>query len=733
MRPVFSALKENKLLVTILLIASLIRFVGLVPNIAHTDESYIMEHSRLLFYNIVSHLDFDPHVYKYGSFIFYLQSLVYLPFFLLGFILTSIGIAQPPPTEFNNKIIDFIEYVLDTNSQYVFLAGRALTAIFGVASVFLIYLLSKKIFDREIGLLSALIISLDPFHARDSHYITTDVPFLFFILLSLVFMTNIIKTYQFKWYILSGLAIGFSSTIKFFPLALLPYPITAVLAFEKNRLWFLKVAMGIVFIFIGAMIGVPFLFRSESLVTFQYEVNRELLWYGTSVTSFISSIISFVSTFGETRILPLATLIPSEFTEFHSTFLIFRVLGIPLAITTLGGIGIFLTRSPYKALFLSIIPIVTFIYISFYIPAVFERLSLPIVPFAAIFSAVFLIWARNVLTRNFKNVINPILLWGLLVIIVLYFPATTSVTASLSCAKDSGDIVGSKWLVENKIPLDRKIAIVAPLALPTTIDKKNIEDLRPDTHFFLAELQEKGFSYLLINTGIFSRFTYQFENNFFTIPKSLYDNYYVPLALKEYSSRAKILGQFSRHKMCDAQDFLYYEIPGKLPESSKLIKYFSFEDQNEVDLWTKEELGEKSKVNVLFNKDEGYKKKGSLEYNWNQIYYRGPRVMLKKVPVIPGETYTFRGWVKSSQNLVGNERDGFLRIDFYKQNSDTNLPGETVALSPRVFGDINWRQIQVTAIAPEHASFAILSLNAIGTKNTGSLYFDDLEFTGPDN
>lgn len=725
MRRVLRILKANRMLFLILLLATLVRFVGLIPNIAHTDEAYIIKHSRLLFYSIITKGDFDPHAYKYGSLIFYLQALVYLPFYLVGLVLTNLGIAQSPPTEFQNKIIDFIEYAVDITNPFVFAEGRALTAILGVLSVFLLYFLGKRLFNRNVGLLAAFILAVNPFYVRDSHYITTDVPFVFLIILSFLFMANAALTSRLRWYLLSGLFIGISSTIKYFPVALLAYPIAIFLDSGKEKNWFFKIILGSLMIPLGVVIGVPFLFVSEgSRSLLQYEVGRELLWYGTPVTQFLSAFLSFIFSFGKSPFPNIAVLIPSKFTAFHSSFLSFRAFGVPLLTLSLIGALISSFKFPLKTLFLITSPLSIFIYISFYIPAVFERLSLPIVPFLCLFAAVFFLEFFGILIRAIKQKKIVYTLFIFVFIGALYYPFTASFASSWSCSENP-DASGAKW-IDEKIPNGAKIAQVSPLSLPTK--RYEVVEVRPDTEFFLSELQERGFDYLFMNTGIMTRFNYQFENKFFIIPPALFRGYFVPLSLQEYENRVPLLAHFDRHPMCDPSQYFYYEIPRKERQGSVELKNFSFKNGDELNMWTLEDLGKSSLVHIQFAANEGHNQKGALEYSWTNIYYRGPRVMLDKIPVVPSKVYTFSGWLKSKEILAPNERDGFLRIDFYTDRSNTLLPGETVALSPRTYGESRWQKTTVTAKAPENTQFAILSLQVIGTKNINSFYFDDIEF-----
>ncbi|MBI4058790.1 glycosyltransferase family 39 protein [Candidatus Microgenomates bacterium] len=730
MRGIRRALKNNKLLFIILAVALLVRFIGLVPNIAHTDEAYIIKHAKALFYNIITNGDFEPHAYKYGSWIFYLQSLVYIPFWIIGIILTNLKISQPPPTSFNNKAIDFIEYVTSDINSLSFLEGRALTAIIGTISVLIVYLIAKKLFNPKIGFLSALIFALNPLHVRDSHYITTDVSFIFLILLSLLFMVKAVTTSRLKWYLASGFLIGLSSTIKYFPLAFLAYPFVIFLDKDKLSKRLSKFSLGLLAIPVGIFIGVPYLFFSaDSRHILQEEAGAQFLWYGTSITAFMTSILSYISSGGKSSIPSLSTLIPTGFKEFHSSFLIFRVLGPGLALVSIGGIFLSLFRHLKKTLFLLIIPLFTFIYNSFYIPAVYERLNLPLVPFLSIFAAIFLLNLKDNLGKIIKKRVNVMMIFFVISGLVLYHPITTSVVSSWSCGGVSPDEFSVKWINEN-ISADKKIAQVSPIALP----KKSyqVTEVRPDTDFFLTELQERKFDYFFINTGILSRFTYMFENNFFIIPQPLYQNYYVTLAMREYFSRANLLKSFTRDSMCDMSGLYFSALPTSLPTANNLIKRFSFDKEQEKDFWRLEELGNKSKINISFSLKEGHSGKGSLEYDLENIYYRGPRLMSPKISVTPSEVYTLTGWLKPVGFLNEVERDGFLRIDFFnKEDANINLPGEVIALSPRVFGQSKWYKISVTAKAPPDARFAILSFNMIGTKNSGTFYLDDIEFLGP--
>lgn len=740
-----SFVNANKLLLVIVIIAILLRFIGLIPNISHTDEAYIIKHSRQLFYNIIAHGDFDPHAYKYGSFIFYFQSVTYLPIFIIGLVLITLRLSSPPPSQLNIPALDFIEQVSNIFPKLFLWEGRALTAVIGVVSIIIVYLITKKLFNKKIALFSSFIFAINPFHVRDSHYITTDVPFLFFLLVSLLFMVNLLLTSKWKWYILSGFIIGISSTIRYFPLAALIYPIAVLMDIKKSRSWVLKVLMGVVFIPVGIFISIPFPFLSaNSRNIFQQDIQAQFLWYGTTVTTFILSILSYIMTFGKTQIEPLSSLVPTKFTFFHSHFLLFEVFGPALLALALLGIVVSFVKFPIKTILLLIIPLANFIYISFYIPAVYERLSLPMIPFISIFVGIALFEIdkkREIIQLNYS--FSAYFLFILSFSFFIFFPLSKSIKSSWSCGSNNVESVGARWIDKN-ISLDNKIAQIPPIIFPTKYNGHKISEFRPDTQFFLAELQQENFNYFLINTDLLTRFTYQFENNFFVIPKILYENYFIPLALKEYNSRAILMQKFSRENMCDKSKVYYYKIPNVILNAENLIKKYNFD--NSIESWTLEDLGLNSKVTLSLNQTENHNfvscklssntsscgnKSSAVEYNWSKLYYRGPRMLSEKIPVTPLARYTLSGWIKSGSKLNENERDGFFRIDFYNKKSDINLPGLSVAMTPRIHGRQEWKKVEVTAVAPKESEFLILSFNVMGTKNNGSFYIDNIEILGP--
>lgn len=85
------------------------------------------------------------------------------------------------------------------NSEF---SARFLAVIFGVLSILLIYKVAKELFDRETGLLSALFLSLSPYHIYFSQQVRNYTLFLLLGLLSMLIFIKILKKEKLILYIL---------------------------------------------------------------------------------------------------------------------------------------------------------------------------------------------------------------------------------------------------------------------------------------------------------------------------------------------------------------------------------------------------------------------------------------------------------------------------------------------------------------------------------------------------
>lgn len=150
------------LLALIVLLAVWLRVRGLaygLPAVYNPDEVAIM--SRALAF---AKGDLNPHNFLYPTFYFYL---------LFGWIgVYFIGALMAGAVESLRAFQD--SFFIDPTPIY--LAGRTLTMLCGVATVAAVYLLGRRLWTDSIGIVAAFLLAVSPIHVMDSHYVKHDVP-----------------------------------------------------------------------------------------------------------------------------------------------------------------------------------------------------------------------------------------------------------------------------------------------------------------------------------------------------------------------------------------------------------------------------------------------------------------------------------------------------------------------------------------------------------------------------
>lgn len=119
----------------------------------------------------------------YPPFHFYLLTVLYLPFFILN----QLGIAQ-------------IQSLPVTTT--LFYLGRFLSVFMGTATVYIVYLCGREIYSEKASLWSALITALICPFIYFSKTTNLEIPYIFWLLLSLLFYIRILKYQRFSDYLL---------------------------------------------------------------------------------------------------------------------------------------------------------------------------------------------------------------------------------------------------------------------------------------------------------------------------------------------------------------------------------------------------------------------------------------------------------------------------------------------------------------------------------------------------
>lgn len=188
--------RRNQLLAGfVVAVAAYLRFRHLDAGIPHAigiDEPQIMERAVAM----MKSGDFNPRFFDWPSLTIYLQLAVACFTFLMG-------------------AMDGIWRNLDhVGPADMYLNGRALTASFGTATVWLVYLIGTR-WGQAQGLVAAALCAVIPYHVRESHYVLADVPTAFFTTLALWLALRAHERTTLFRFALAGAAVGLAASAKY--------------------------------------------------------------------------------------------------------------------------------------------------------------------------------------------------------------------------------------------------------------------------------------------------------------------------------------------------------------------------------------------------------------------------------------------------------------------------------------------------------------------------------------
>jgi 4-amino-4-deoxy-L-arabinose transferase-like glycosyltransferase len=163
-----------------------------LPFSPGVDEPEVMERAV----RMMKTGDLNPHFFDYPSLYLYVEAVASTLRFLYGAMHGRwSALAQAPTEEF-------------------YLWGRAVTAMLGTATVWLLYR-AGQYWDRRTALLAAVMLAVMPLHVRESHYTLTDVPSTFFVTLTLLLSLRAHERATVWSFALAGAAAGLAGATKY--------------------------------------------------------------------------------------------------------------------------------------------------------------------------------------------------------------------------------------------------------------------------------------------------------------------------------------------------------------------------------------------------------------------------------------------------------------------------------------------------------------------------------------
>ena len=189
-------------LFTILLAGLMIRICDIdfgLPSLYDPDEPIFV----LRALKILRDRDLNPGWFGHpGTTTIYMLSMMYALIYAVGRMLGIFSDAG-----------GFADYIR-ADSSLLYLSGRLLILVFAIASLYVIFVIGRRIFGRWVGILGAALLAISPVHVHYSQLIRTDVQLGFLALLTVLFSLRISEYGRWRDYALAGVMIGLSIATK---------------------------------------------------------------------------------------------------------------------------------------------------------------------------------------------------------------------------------------------------------------------------------------------------------------------------------------------------------------------------------------------------------------------------------------------------------------------------------------------------------------------------------------
>lgn len=697
--------KKNYLLVAILVVAATLRFIAVKPgyNQYHGDETAIWGSAL----QMVKKGTLDPGRYDYPETIMLINVFAYKYFFIplawLGYYLRHFwdvvdGTLKLVPTKLEaNKLFDL--YIAGERGVNAIFWSRYVTALFGLGSVFLTYLLSKKMFSAKVGILAALFLTFNYKNVVNSHLALPDIYNAFFLLLSLVASWNLMKKPTWRTYLLAGAAAGIAFSVKYQFFSVIPLVFAhlfVVVNAQGNLVEKIKKLFDVRFITGGLLIPLIFMLTNPyffiNIETVIIKMNEEFRKYGFGTNSL--------------NLFPLSYLYHIDYGPVESLLVLL-------------GVFIGLMKKTSKSIFLLLIiaPILfTFLYYTrggFYV-----RNFILVTPLLLIFAALFAWEISNFLLKKFGKLSLIILLPAL--VATLYVPAKNSILSSYGYTKPWGFETLKPWIQEN-LPKDVLVA-VHPFDKANLGIKNKATEFSHEEAYALREHVDNGDSYVVLNFD-WANLPFYFWMNYgpseavrlWNKPLDILRNTFHGLAAEEmFRYQVKTV---TKPWQSPDHHFVVVKVPSWPEGKMKEIKKFSFDKDQEN--WTV--LGKWSEGEAARYKFDS----GSLMLDPGGVRFPTVRISSEPIVVASGHLYKVSAKLKTEKMLTSKEKAGFLRIDFYPENPDLEKIGMTSAVSSRVFGENDWVKKEIVDRAPEGSKYVVVSFQS-SNPVVSKMWFDDV-------
>ena len=445
-----------------LLAAALLRFWALSQGIGFNpgpDEPEVMDRAV----RMMKTADFNPHFYDYPGLYIYVETAVATVRFLTGAVQgTWSSLAQ-------TQVDDF------------YLWCRAMTALLGTATVWVVYQAGLR-WGRQVALLAAILVAVMPLHARESHYVLTDVPMTFVVMVTLLLSLRAHERSTLAAFALAGGAAGLAAALKYNGALAVLMPLIACAMTPRLPRSRVTVALAVMASMVGAFLAsAPYTLLD--LPTFLNQFAR------------LSS---------EYHQVPLTS---EPIWQIYLKHL--RIaLQWPGSLMVIGGLGVAAwqavrDRDRLRWVLALAFPLFYFRFVSQQ-TIVYARYLLPIVPFLALLAAAFVVaviaaMRRRQLQPRLRDAVTLVL-----TVIAIVPPAYTAVGYDADAAKVWTQGLAYDW-IRGDLPQGATVRLEGSVTmrLPPAYHPSYAKQLRLDPPGYYSE---QGVDYLVASSQVYGQF-----------------------------------------------------------------------------------------------------------------------------------------------------------------------------------------------------------------------------------
>jgi len=377
-------------------------------------------------------------------------------------------------------VVKWISIFLDKNNyDMITLVGRAMSGIFDITALLILFLIGRRLYGKGVGLLAALFLSFSVLNIQLSHFYAVDTFANLFIVATIYFLIRGVSSGRWMDYALTGvlLGLGLASKVSVFTLAV-PIVITIGLDYHRrSRSADVSSALEPTLVrFFTILIFAALVFRFAQPIAF----TGPSFWNWSLNPRWVRDMLDQQNTLTGNADLPWV----QQWTNRSVFFALYNIvvwgLGLPLGLASLAGFGLAVFELVRRKKIEHLIPVIfvatTFIYqgLTF---IKFMRYFLPVYPFLALFAAylIFWIWRKAVVDRpmpvtqaeselsssRWQHILNRIHVSQSLALIVSVFVVGGTLCYTLAFSsiytRPNSRVTASRWIYQN-IPAGSTLA-----------------------------------------------------------------------------------------------------------------------------------------------------------------------------------------------------------------------------------------------------------------------------------